>query len=224
MLALVAIAAPGLRSEVGNLAPRLLEGLGLEGILDQLVHCPSLHVLTNPDVQGVLQASGNLQAAKLTKTCTDHGCQGEGAVVVAPGGDHDLHVVALLAHELLHVVQVAPQATPVDDVGVVVVVEPSPRVCLPHHVPSPAIVTRDDNASHVPAHLDRLGVDPANAKLQLLGGLHDEDLVNEGPHANLHEVQVGHEQPQLSDLLPIMVKGELGDVHEQPQLPVLKFM
>jgi hypothetical protein len=65
---------------------------------------------------------------------------------------------------------------------------------------------------------------PANAKLQLLGGLHDEDLVNEGPHANLHEVQVGHEQPQLSELLPIMVKGELGDVHEQPQLPVLKFL
>ena len=57
-----------------------------------------------------------------------------------------------------------------------------------------------------------------------LGGLHDEDLVNEGPHDNLHAVQVGHEQPQLSDLLPIMVKGELGDVHEQPQLPVLKFM
>ena len=41
---------------------------------------------------------------------------------------------------------------------------------LPHHVPGPEIVTRDDNASHVHAHLDRLGVDPANAKLQLLGG------------------------------------------------------
>jgi hypothetical protein len=84
------------------------------------------------------------------------------------------------------------------------------------------VLPRHDHTDHVPGDLDWLGVVEANTKLHGLGGLEDLDLIDEGPHGSLEEVQVVHHEAQLCQLLPMLIQGELGNVHEDAKLPVLK--
>jgi hypothetical protein len=94
--------------------------------------------------------------------------------------------------------------------------------CLPNHLVGPVVVARHADTGHVPVDLHWLGVVVANTQLHLLGWGHDEDLINEGPHLHLQEVQVGHQEAQLGEFRTILVQRELADVDEQAKLPVLR--